>query len=125
MRYDHTLKAGNAQAMDGELWSFAKIGGGMGLGGLLMFLATYFAGRSDASQHGAFKLITALEVRLQAVTERLDKAEQELDACTKKHADQAEEMATLRAQLGIKSVIAQEAAKVAAVDSLSRKDREA
>lgn len=125
MTMSNTMKAGNAQAMDGDFWSFAKIGGGMGIGGLLMFLATYFAGRSDASQHGAFKLISALEVRLQSVTERLDKAEHELDECTKKHADQAEEMATLRAQLGIKSVIAQEAAKVAAVDSLARKDRDA
>lgn len=109
--------------MENDFWGIAKIGGGAGIGAVVMFLVTYFAGRSDASQHGAFKLIAALEARLQSVTERLDKAEADLAECNQKHIEQAEEMATLRAQLGIKGVIAQEAQKVAAVRSLKDKDQ--
>lgn len=117
------MTQGRAITMDGEFWSFAKIGGGAGIGAIIMFLVTYFAGRSDASQHGAFKLISALEDRLGKVTERLDKAEKELEDCNKKHVEQAEEMALLRAQLGIKGVIAQEAQKAAAADTLARRER--
>ncbi len=131
------MKAGHAQAMEGELFDWLKAGAGGGafvavLGLGLRFLAWLFPFKASRDDRREDRLDRINDSLLQSLTADVAdlKAENkqiraELNECTKKHADQAEEMGILRAQLGIKSVIAQEAAKVAAVDSLARKERDA
>ncbi|BAK66903.1 hypothetical protein SLG_22280 [Sphingobium sp. SYK-6] len=130
---------GRTLNMDSDFLDWLKVGGAAGVGigggagvfmGLLLFfrwMLNFIAGRTDINQQRLdtvqHQLIEGLRRDVAELKAENKAMRAELAQCNEKHAEQAQEMALLRAQLGIKGVIAQEAAKVAAADTLARKER--
>lgn len=66
-----------------------------------------------------------LQAEVASVKEESRQTREALAECQRHHADCTEQLANIRAQLGIKGVIAQEAQKALAADRLAERDRSA